>query len=76
MMRTDRDLVRAALLGFFLLPCRGTGGVTLAGRVLRFDLELDPAERARLVNALLPDTYTRDGAAEDSDPPAAPPQTD
>lgn len=52
-MPHDADLREAARRGFILLPTRVPQGVELRGCVLRFDPELAPAERAKLIEALM-----------------------
>jgi hypothetical protein len=51
-MLHDADLRAAAAHGFLLLPTRVPSGVELRGNVLRFDPELAPAKRAKLIEAL------------------------
>jgi hypothetical protein len=57
MLPTDADLREAARQGFILLPIPCCpDGVSLKGRVLRFDPDMPPSERAHRVAALMGET--------------------
>jgi hypothetical protein len=57
------DLDIAVRLGFMVLPRPTPEGVTLTGRILRFDPSLAPRRRAALVRLLLAQAYD-DAVAE------------